>query len=237
MTETKNETPAPKNRTNLLIGALALGCLFMGAMLFMNKKPEPQPLTPVEQKMQDLQNKRKALNDKEQIAEMDAEIKQLEAALKGQPQPTPKPEDPYRGDAQVVGTNVTMRATPSTEGKKLGYFEPNESVTVIEWKESETVLEGKLGDDTPFFDTYKGSDDPKAVKLRMPVGTKVMIDRIDYAQKLYDVSYKHGDLGKVFTSIPFGSIELTNSKAWYRVQRKTGETPWVFGKFLSGYND
>lgn len=237
MPESINKTPNPSNRNNLIIGALALVCLAMGYALFMNNKNPERILSAAEQKMQELEIKRKALSDKEQIAQMDAEIKQLDAALKGQPQPAPKADDPYRGDAQIVGTNVTMRETPSTEGKKIGYFEPNESVTVLEWKESETALEGKLGDDTPFFDNYKGSEDPKTVKIRLPVGTIVMIDRVDYAQKIYDVSYKHGDVGKVFTNIPFGYIELTNSKAWYRVQRKTGDTPWVFGKFLNGYND
>ncbi len=219
--------------TFAIIGILAAVIIYM---VLQNNKA-PKQLSLVEQKRQELQNKRQTLEDKNQVTQLNSEIKQIEAALKGQEPPAPKQEDPYRGDASVNGTNVIMRKAPSTDGEKLGYFEPNEALTVVDMRETETQLEGKLQSDLPFFDNYNGSDNPKDIKITLPSNTAVSIDRVDYAQKRYDISYKHGDIGKVFTSLAFGEIVITNGKKWYKVQRKSGEQVWVFGKFLNVQNN
>lgn len=189
----------------------------------------------------ELEAKKKELADKQQIAEIEKELeavdKQLRAVGKTTPQevtdpsptttPTtaaPQVETNKEPNAKIVGSNVTMRKDATVQSEKLGSFDSNEAVEVLETKNVNNDREAILT--KPI--TVKGSGG----EVNLPKGKAVVIEEYQSERNYYLVTYQDPQKGKLTAEIDASAVETITYSTWYRVKRANGETGWVLGKFL-----
>ncbi|MFN0176573.1 MAG: hypothetical protein ACKVU0_18175 [Saprospiraceae bacterium] len=124
----------------------------------------------------------------------------------------------------ITGSNVTMRKEASVKSEKIGSFEQNEKVEILETKnvnnESEAILNKSI--------TLKGS----GAEVNLLKGKAVIIEEYKTEGNLYRVSYQDPQKGKLTAEIDASAVETITYSTWYKVKRMNGETGWVLGKFL-----
>ncbi len=126
--------------------------------------------------------------------------------------------------AKITGSNVTMRKEASVQSEKLGSFDSNESVEVLETKNVNNDREAILS--RPI--TVKGSGG----EVNLPKGKAVVIDEYQSERNYYLVTYQDSQKGKLTAEIDASAVETITYSTWYQVKRANGETGWVLGKFL-----
>ena len=131
--------------------------------------------------------------------------------------------------SHINGTNVTMRKEASVKSDKLGSFNPNEAVTVLETKNVNNENEAILTKPIPLYVSESNSGE---VAMTLPKGKAVVIENYNADNNKYEVTYQAEGKGKLFANISADAVETISYSTWYRVKRATGEEGWVLGKFL-----
>ncbi len=198
--------------------------------------PSPKTGEELEKSKAELEAKKKELADKQEIARIDKELQDLNQQIKqvdkGQDQPAAKSEQGAESAAaastqngpHIIGTGVTMRKDASVQSDKMGSFNANEAVTVLETKnvnnDKEAVLTKPI--------TLSGN----GTEIKLPKGKAVVIEEYKSESNTYLVTYQDPQKGKMSADIDAGAIETITYSTWYRVKRSNGQTGWVLGKFL-----
>jgi uncharacterized protein YqfB (UPF0267 family) len=213
-------------------------------------EPSPKTANELEKIKAELEAKKKELSDKQQIAAIEQELNEVERQIRtvdrtGQA-PAPSPADVPAAIAEqavsapaqaavpaskprIMGTSVTMRKEASVKSDKLGSFNNNEEVTVLETKNVNNENEAILTKPIQLYVSESNSGD---VAMTLPKGKAVVIEKYDADDNKYEVSYQAGDKGKLFAGISADAVETISYSTWYRVKRANGEEGWVLGKFL-----
>lgn len=124
----------------------------------------------------------------------------------------------------IQGSNVTMRKEASVKSEKIGSFENNELVEILESKNVDNEREAILN--KPI--TLKGSGGT----INLPRGKAVVIDEYFADKNIYRVTYQDPKKGDLTAEIDAKTVETITFATWYRVKRPNGEGAWVLGKFL-----
>lgn len=131
---------------------------------------------------------------------------------------------PYSPKGIITGSNVTMRKEASVKSEKIGSFENNEKVEVLETKnvnnESEAILNKSV--------TLKGSGG----EVNLLKGKAVIIEEYKTEGNLYRISYQDPQKGKLTAEVDASAVETITYSTWYKVKRMNGEIGWILGKFL-----
>lgn len=134
---------------------------------------------------------------------------------------------PQYSEARITGSNVIVRANPSTSAAKRGSLKLNQRVTVLDtYFPSDNRNEAILRYKTDFYNEYSGNfsfslNSGRAVKVVESLGGDSY--RISFVQS-------NGDKG--FAKISGDRLEFINGEKWYRIETSSGLTGWVFGKFV-----
>lgn len=127
-------------------------------------------------------------------------------------------------NSTIIGSNVNMRSDASIKSEKIGTFENNEKVEVIEslnvQNEGEAILSKAI--------TVKGSGGT----ANLPKGKAVVIEDYYSDKNTYMVSYEDPKKGKLTAEIDASAALTIIYATWFRVKRQSGEVGWVLGKFL-----
>lgn len=220
-----------------------LAFVLMAAFLWGACQNNPSPKTgeELQEIKAELEAKKKELADKQAIAEIEKELEAVEQQIRAvgitSPSEGPAPvasstvanealpvassEGP---SAKIVGSNVTMRKEATVQSEKLGSFENNEGVEVLETKNVNNDREAILT--KPI--TVKGSGG----EVNLPKGKAVVIEEYQSERNYYLVTYQDPQKGKLTADIDASAVETITYSTWYRVKRANGETGWVLGKFL-----
>ena len=190
----------------------------------------------LEAKKQELSDKQAIADVEKELEEVNRQIKQVEKGDKVEVENIPLPQSPLgvvpvavttneeAGKAQITGSNVTMRKDASVQSEKLGSFDANEKVDVLETKnvnnDREAILSKPL--------TVKG----QGGEANLPKGKAVMIEEYQSERNMYLVTYQDPQKGKLTAEIDASAVETITYSTWYKVKRSNGETGWVLGKFL-----
>lgn len=190
----------------------------------------------------ELEAKKKELADKQQIAEIEKELEEVERQLRAVGKVAPETTSSQaptntppaaqttaevatkEPNAKIVGSNVTMRKEATVQSEKLGSFDNNEAVEVLETKNVNNDREAILT--KPI--TVKGSGG----EVNLPKGKAVVIEEYQSERNYYLVTYQDPQKGKLTAEIDASAVETITYSTWYRVKRPNGETGWVLGKFL-----
>lgn len=200
--------------------------------------PSPKTGEELEKAKAELEAKKKELADKQEIAKIDRELQELNQQIKqvdkGQDLPSAKSEKGAESAApastnngpqsHIIGTGVTMRKDASVQSDKIGSFNPNEAVTVLETKNVNNDKEAVLT--KPITLSGNGSE------IKLPKGKAVVIEEYKSETNTYLVTYQDPQKGKMSADIDAGAIETITYSTWYQVKRSNGQTGWVLGKFL-----
>ncbi len=122
-----------------------------------------------------------------------------------------------------------MRKDASVKSDKLGSFNANEAVTVLETKNVNNENEAILTKPIPLYVSESTSGQ---VAMTLPKGKAVVIEKYSADDNKYEVSYQAEGKGKLFANISADAVETISYSTWYRVKRASGEEGWVLGKFL-----
>jgi len=226
--------------------------LLLVAFVFSNCEDNKSPKTGEElaKIREQLEAKKKELSDKQAIAEIEAELKEVDAEIKRVDSKKPK-EDISTGTidskqtqrqvadaqkvadagagAQIVGSGVVMRKESSVKSDKLGNFNDNERVTVLETKNVNNDNEAILTKPIALYASEAASGQEV---MRLPKGKAVLLESYDAEQNKHYVSYQDAKKGKLYAHIDADAVETISYSTWYRVKRSTGQEGWVLGKFL-----
>lgn len=129
----------------------------------------------------------------------------------------------------INGSNVIMRKEASIKSEKMGTFDVNEQVSILETKNVSNDNEGILAKAIPL---YTSENQSGAVAMTLPKGKAVVIEQYHAEQNKYEVSYQAEGKGKLFATISADAVETISYSTWYRVKRANAEEGWVLGKFL-----
>lgn len=199
----------------------------------------------------ELEAKKKELSDKQQIADIEQELKEVErqirqvdkgvttessdaatvptAAAEQTQSEAPRAVASPEPKSRITGTSVTMRKAASVRSDKLGSFNNNEEVTVLETKNVNNENEAILTKPIPLYVSESNSGE---VAMTLPKGKAVVIEKYNADDNKYEVSYQAEGKGKLFASISADAVETISYSTWYRVKRANGDEGWVLGKFL-----
>ncbi len=200
-------------------------------------KNDPSPKTgdELEKSKSELEAKKKELSDKQEIARIEKELQDLNQKIKqvdGKGASTTGTESAATAtstsnngpQSHIIGTGVTIRKDASVQSDKLGSFNANEAVTVLETKnvnnDKEAVLTKTI--------TLNGN----GTQISLPKGKAVVIEDYVSETNTYLITYQDPKGGKMSASIDAGAIETISYSTWYHVKRSSGQTGWVLGKFL-----
>ena len=126
--------------------------------------------------------------------------------------------------ASIKGKSVIFRESYSTTSNKLGYLNENEQVVILsEYFPSNTneAISNKV------IKLYNSSG---MHTYTLPVGKAVKVIGSDGDK--CDVSFVHPQYGNLSATIYRSDIDFISGDKWYSIKRHTGETGWVFSKFV-----
>ncbi len=194
--------------------------LFLSLFLA-NCQNDPSPKTGEEVK--DVKQQTEAVEKTgQQMVDQPAQITPAESAA-------PAATSAVSPKSHINGTNVTMRKDASVKSDKLGSFNANEAVTVLETKNVNNENEAILTKPIPLYVSESNSGE---VAMTLPKGKAVVIENYNADNNKYEVTYQAEGKGKLFANISADAVETISYSTWYRVKRASGEEGWVLGKFL-----
>ena len=122
-----------------------------------------------------------------------------------------------------------MRKDASIQADKLGSFNKNEEVSVLETKNVNNENEAIL---TKPIQLYISEANTGDIAMTLPKGKAVVVEKYNSDDNKYEVSYQAEGKGKLYANISADAVETISYATWYRVKRSSGEEGWVLGKFL-----
>ena len=130
-------------------------------------------------------------------------------------------------DAYINGTSVTLRVSYSTTSNRVATLNQGEKVKILDsyypTNTNEAICKSPIklysNDGSHVFTLQKG----KAVQITNRNGNQC------------DVSFTHPQYGNMTATIYQSDLESISGDKWYKIQRDTGETGWVFSKFVTQY--
>lgn len=197
-------------------------CLLLAAC-----QNDPSPKTGDESKGAEQQTKAVEKNVQPVIADQPTQTAPAESAAPAAS--VPATTSAVSPKSHINGTNVTMRKDASVKSDKLGSFNANEAVTVLETKNVNNENEAILTKPIPLYVSESTSGQ---VAMTLPKGKAVVIEKYSADDNKYEVSYQAEGKGKLFANISADAVETISYSTWYRVKRASGEEGWVLGKFL-----
>jgi hypothetical protein len=127
--------------------------------------------------------------------------------------------------ASITGTNVIIRESHSTTSAKLGNFDTNETVKILDEYYPSNNNEAIVA--TPIHLLNSSGK----VVYTLPKGKAVKI--ISRNSGKVQVSFYHSEYGTLTANINNYDLESIAGEKWYKVKRNNGQTGWVFSKFVN----
>ncbi len=128
--------------------------------------------------------------------------------------------------AQITGQKVILRNGASTSDSQKGILNKDEIVTILDSSYPNNRNEAILKNETNFYNENSGNfsfklNRGKAVKVIESIGNDT-----------YKISFKNvnGSIG--VATIGGVYLDFINGEKWYKIQRQSGLTGWVFGKYV-----
>jgi hypothetical protein len=215
-----------------------IALLAMGVAACQNE-PKSSTASDIERMRAEIEKKRNEITDQKELARLEEEAKHLDAELKqlggstttsSAPKTTGQAAPSGGNTGTIKGNSVTVRKAASTQADKLGAFDNNEVVTILNQQRADNAGEAILK--TP-VDLYTGANGTGDKSVALPKGKAVFVERYDAANQKVYISYQHPEKGKLYAMIASDAIEDIESSIWYQVKRTNGQTGWVFGKFIT----
>lgn len=227
-------------------------CLLLPVVLIVSScsnDPSPSTAEELAKARKELEAKKKELSDKQQIAEIEAELKSLDSQIKQVDkngvistgtivQNIVESQSAKAGSTEtqtsnpgsrISGTGVVMRKESSVKSEKIGNFNDNEQVSVLETKNVNNDNEAIL---TKVIALYASESGSGQEIMQLPKGKAVVIENYDTDQNKYYISYQDAKKGKLYAHIDSDALETISYSTWYKVKRANGQEGWVLGKFL-----
>jgi hypothetical protein len=179
-------------------------------------KNEPK-VSDLEKAKQNLDSKRKELSEKQELLRIESEMKSLGSELQKLNGIAPKKATVGR----IIGTEVIIRNDASTQAAKLGNFNTNENVQILDKQDFMNNNEAISNQDLQIDRDFKLSK-----------GKSLIVDAYYPQNDTYDVHFERPNVGTQSLNLPAYVIEKTENESWYFVQRNTGAQGWVYGKYL-----
>ena len=194
----------------------------------------------------ELEQKRQALTDQKEIAKLEDEINRLDRelsqtgagiitntkdAIKTSTATTTDQQGfapDMDGAAVIKGNSVNMRSSPSVQATRIASFNNGEIVLILEARQSGKSNEAIL---TKNINLYGDNTQTGKSLATLNKGKAVVIE--GYQGDILNVSYQHPQRGKLFAQIKESDVESIENGAWYNVKRSSGQTGWVYEKFIS----
>jgi hypothetical protein len=133
-------------------------------------------------------------------------------------------------EGRIIGQNVIIRSSHSTESSKRGVLSLNQIVSILDvYYPSNNRNEAILKVSTNFYDEYSGSysftlNRGKAVKIIEALGNNK-----------YRIAFTMTNGRRGFATIYGSNLEFINGDKWYKIQTYSGTVGWVFGKYVQEY--
>lgn len=133
-------------------------------------------------------------------------------------------------EGRIIGQNVIIRSSHSTESSKRGVLSLNQIVSILDvYYPSNNRNEAILKVSTNFYDEYSGSysftlNRGKAVKI---------IEALENYKFRIVFTMTNGRRG--LATINGNNLEFINGDKWYKIQTYGGAVGWVFGKYVQEY--
>ena len=131
---------------------------------------------------------------------------------------------------RILGQNVIIRSSYSTESSKRGVLSLNQIVSILDvYYPSNNRNEAILKVTTNFYDEYSGNfsfslKNGKAVKI---------IEALENYKFRIVFTMTNGRRG--FATINGSNLEFINGERWYKIQTYNGAVGWVLGKYVQEY--
>ncbi|GHT76498.1 hypothetical protein FACS189463_1710 [Bacteroidia bacterium] len=139
-----------------------------------------------------------------------------------QPEEVTPPETVY---AYINGTKVIMRASHSTTSSKLGFFDEGEKLQILDEYTPSNSDEAITNTKVNLYNSY-------GEKIYvLPKGKAVKI--LSKNEGKIEVQFYHSKYGNLTATVSSLDLESIAGEKWYKVKRYSGETGWVFSKFVN----
>ncbi|MCX6167535.1 MAG: SH3 domain-containing protein [Sphingobacteriales bacterium] len=134
------------------------------------------------------------------------------------------------GQGRILGQNVIIRSSHSTQSSKKGMLSLNQMVSILDvYYASNNGNEAILKVGTNFYDEFSGNfsfslKNGKAVKIIEALGNN-----------RYRIAFTMTNGSKGFATITGSNLEFINGDRWYKIQTYNGAVGWVLGKYVQEY--
>jgi len=134
------------------------------------------------------------------------------------------------GQGRILGQNVIIRSSHSTESSKKGVLSLNQIVSVLDvFYASNNRNEAILKVNTNFYDEYSGNfsfslNNGRAVKI---------IEALDNNKFRIVFTMTNGSKG--FATINGSNLEFINGVRWCKIATNSGVVGWVLGKYVQEF--
>lgn len=192
-----------------------------------------EPTSEVEAKRQELQERKKALEDKQQLAALEAEMKSVNQQINsmdkkgGHSESAAYTPNQSKGRGKITGESVILRAGNSVQSAKIGNFSKDEVVTILDQAAASAGNEAVLSGNTVLY-----TDNDTSEGITLPKGKAVIIESYDASNATYTITYRHPQKGPLYASVPSSALDYLHGDYWYYVSRSNGARGWVTGKYL-----
>jgi len=130
-------------------------------------------------------------------------------------------------EGRILGQNVIIRSSHTTESGKKGVLSLNQIVSILDvYYPSNNRNEAILKVSTNFYDEFSGSysftlNNGKAVKIIEALGNNK-----------YQIGFTMTNGRRGFATIYGSNLEFINGDKWYKIQTYSGTVGWVLGKYV-----
>jgi hypothetical protein len=126
--------------------------------------------------------------------------------------------------AYINGTGVTLRAGSSTTSHRVATLKKDERVAILDSYYPSNTNEAICNTEIALY-----TDDGHTYTL--PKGKAVKITSNDGSE--CNVSFVHPKYGKMTATVYSSYLESISGDKWYQIRRNSGETGWVFSKYVT----
>jgi hypothetical protein len=126
--------------------------------------------------------------------------------------------------ASIKGKSVIFRESYSTTSQKLGNLDENEQVVILSEYTPSNTNEAICNKEIKLYNS-SGS-----YIYTIPSGKAVKVTGNN--GNTYNISFDIPDYGKMSTKVNRSDIDFISGDKWYSIKRNTGETGWVYSKYV-----
>ena len=133
-------------------------------------------------------------------------------------------------EGRILGQNVIIRSSHTTESSKRGVLSLNQVVSILDvYYPSNNRNEAILRVKTNFYDEYSGSfsfslNTGKAVKIIEALGNN-----------RYRIAFTMTNGRRGFATITGSYLEFINGVRWCKIATNSGVVGWVLGKYVQEF--